>query len=55
MDSGGVGWSTGAGRRRHTSGGVNVKCRGLPYTTSEEELADFFAEYDVSARGLVIL
>ena len=38
------------GRQRHNSGGgAIVKARGLPYSTSEWELASFFDGYDVSS------
>lgn len=40
----GGGW----GRQRHNSGGGGiVKARGLPFSTSESQLAKFFEEYDV--------
>ena len=37
----------GGGRRRRGSGGAVVKARGLPFSTTEYELAGFFEEYDV--------
>lgn len=38
----------GGGRQRYNSGsGAIVKARGLPYSTTDSELADFFEEYDV--------
>ena len=41
----------GGGRQRHNSGGgAIVKARGLPYSTTEWELANFFEEYDVRAQ-----
>ena len=36
----------GGGRRRR---GFVVKARGLPYSTTEDRVADFFAEFDVSS------
>ena len=45
---GGGGGGRGGGRRRRGSGGATVKCRGLPYSTSENEVAEFFEDYDVS-------
>ena len=52
--SGGGGWSGGykSGKRRCTSG-VTVKARGLPYSTSEYDLVDFFADYGVSSGELL--
>lgn len=44
-DRGGRGDS--GGRRRRSSGAC-VKCRGLPYSTREDELVEFFGDYDVS-------
>ena len=44
---GGGGGGGGGGRRRHGSGGTVVKARGLPFSTTEYELAGFFEEYDV--------
>lgn len=38
-------------RKRRASGGCSVKVRGLPYSTTEHELAAFFADYDVSRQG----
>ena len=51
---GGDGGGGGGGRRRRSSGAC-VKCRGLPYSTKEEELVEFFAEYDVSCLCIVIV
>lgn len=45
---GGGGGGGGGGRRRRGSGGAVVKARGLPFSTTEYELAGFFEEYDVS-------
>ena len=39
----------GGGGRRRRSSGACVKCRGLPYSTREEELVEFFGDYDVSS------
>ena len=52
MDSAGArsGYQPGfskAGKRRRPSG-ATVKARGLPYSTSEYDLVEFFAEYGVS-------
>lgn len=47
----GGGGGGGGGRRRRGSGGAVVKARGLPFSTTEYELAGFFEEYDV--RDLV--
>ena len=44
------GWS--GGERRRTSG-ATVKARGLPYSTSEYDLVDFFANYGVSSGELL--
>ena len=51
---GGGGWSGGykSGKRRRTSG-ATVKARGLPYSTSEYDLVDFFADYGVSSVDLL--
>ena len=51
---GGGGWSGGykSGKRRRTSG-ATVKARGLPYSTSEYDLVDFFADYGVSSGELL--
>ena len=46
-DRGGRGDGGGGGRRRRSSGSC-VKCRGLPYSTREDELVEFFGDYDVS-------
>ena len=43
----GGGGGGGGGRRRRGSGGAVVKARGLPFSTTEYELAGFFEEYDV--------
>ena len=43
----------GGGRQRYNSGGgAIVKARGLPYNTTEWEIASFFDDYDVSIRLL---
>lgn len=45
------GYGRGANKRRNFSEGGNViKARGLPYETSEGEVSDFFAEYNVSGE-----
>ena len=49
----GGGGGGGGGRRRRGSGGAVVKARGLPFSTTEYELAGFFEEYDV--RTLVTI
>ena len=51
---GGGGWSGGykSGKRRRTSG-ATVKARGLPYSTPEYDLVDFFADYGVSSGELL--
>ena len=38
-------------RRRRPSGGSSVKVRGLPFSTREDELCNFFADYDVSMQS----
>ena len=47
---GGGGGGREGGRRRQGSGGAVVKARGLPFSTTEYELAGFFEEYDVSIQ-----
>ena len=44
----GTGGGRGDGRVRRGGDGVTVKCRGLPYTTTELAVAEFFQDYDVS-------
>ena len=50
---GGAGGGGGGGRMggRGVRGEHRVKAMGLPYSCDANELADFFAEYDVSCDG----
>ena len=42
----------GGGGASRGGGGNTVKARGLPYSTTAEEIADFFCDYSVSVLVL---
>lgn len=41
-------YHSGGGAKRKRPSGSTVKARGLPYSTSEYDLVDFFADFNVS-------
>ena len=45
---GGARVDMGGGRRRFGDGGTTVHCRGLPYSATERDVAEFFQDYGVS-------
>lgn len=40
-------YHSGGGKRRRSSG-ATIKARGLPYSTNEYDLVDFFVDFHVS-------
>ena len=52
---GGYGGSGYSDRKLRANDGRSVKVRGLPYSTSESELSEFFSMYNVSGHTLNFL